>query len=217
MVTVSDAVRQIIKDKPFMEEALSRGLINLSALARLILPEVRILTFKDAKEGAILMALKRQPKTVKSASRVKSVLGKSGNLIVRSNLSEYTVSNVDFSVEKHQKIIEEIEKTRKYFLTVTQGTFEATVIVASELKELVETILEKDKIIFKLDGLSSITINLPGKTVLTPGVYYSILKILAWEGINIVEVVSTFSEFIIILEEKEVSRAFTLLKDNLTE
>lgn len=215
MITVSDAVKQIIKDKAFMEEALSLELINLSSLARLILPEVKRLTYKDVKKGAVLMALKRLPKTIKSASRVKSVLGKSGNLIVRSNLSEFTVSNLDFSFEKHQEIIEEIEKTNKYFLTVTQGTFETTVIVAGEMKELVETILGVDKIIFKLDGLSSITINLPGKTVLTPGVYYSILKILAWEGINIVEVVSTFSEFIIILEEKEVSRAFTLLKENL--
>ena len=119
--------------------------------------------------------------------------------------------------EKVDKVFASVEKTRKYFLTVTQGTFETTVIVASELKEIAETILGKDKIIFKLDGLSSITINLPGKTVLTPGVYYSILKILAWEGINIVEVVSTFSEFIIVLEEKEVSRAFTLLKDSLTK
>lgn len=216
MITVSGAVSQIIKDKPFIEEGLSQGLVNLSALARRILPEVRKLTYKDVKEGAVLMALKRQPKTIKSAPLVKNVLSKSGNLIVRLNLSEFTVSNVDFSLEKHQKIIKEIEKTRKYFLTITQGTFETTVIVASELKDLVETILSKDKIIFRHDNLSSITVNLPGKTVVTPGVYYSILKILAWEGINIMEVVSTFSEFIIILEEKEVSRAFALFKDNLT-
>ena len=217
MITVSSAVSQIVKEKPFIEEALSQGIINLSALARLILPEVRKLTHKEVKEGAILMTLKRQPKIIKSASLVKGVLGRSGNLIVRSNLSELTVSNIDFSVEKHQKIIEKIERTGKYFLTVTQGTFETTVIVSSELKEIVETILGRNKIIFKLDGLSSITINLPGKTVLTPGVYYSILKILVWEGINVVEVVSTFSEFIIILEEKEVSRTFSLLKDNQTK
>jgi len=217
MITVSSAVSQIVKEKPFIEEALSQGIINLSALARLILPEVRKLTHKDVKEGAVLMALKRQPKIIKSDSLVKGTLGRSGNLIVRSNLSEFTVSNIDFSVEKHQKIIEKIERTRKYFLTVTQGTFETTVIVSSELKEIVETILGRNKIIFKLDGLSSITIDLPGKTVLTPGVYYSILKILVWEGINVVEVVSTFSEFIIILEEKEVSRTFSLLKDSQTK
>jgi len=215
MITVSNAIRQIVKDKPFVEEALTRGIINLSALSRLILPEVRKLTYKKVKEGAVLMALKRQPKKIKSAAFVGNVLSKGGNLIVRSNLSEFTVSNLDFSVEKHKKIIKEIEKRRKYFLTITQGTFETTVIVASELKEIVERILEKDKIVFKLDGLSSITINLPGKTVLTSGVYYSILKILAWEGVNIVEVVSTFSEFILLLEEKEVSRAFSLLNDNL--
>lgn len=45
----------------------------------------------------------------------------------------------------------------------------------------------------------------------------SILKILAWEGINVVEVVSTFSEFTIILEDEEVSRAFSLFKDSLSK
>lgn len=217
MITVANVVEQIIKDKPLMEEALSKKIINLSSLARLILPEVRKLTYKNVKEGAVLMALKRQPKAIKSISGVQNVLTKITNLIVRSNLSEFTISNVDFSIEKHQRIIAQVEKTRKYFLTITQGTFETNVIIASELKESVEKILGKDKIIFKLNGLSSITINLPGKTILTPGVYYSILKILSWEGINIVELVSTFSEFIIILEEKEVSRAFSLLKDRLAK
>ncbi len=217
MITISSVVNQIIKDKPLIEEGLSLGLINLSALARLILPEVKKLTFKDVKEGAVLMALRRHPKSIKSIKLVKEILNKSSNLIVRSNLSEFTISNGDFSFEKHQKIIKEIKKSRKYFFTITQGSFETTIIVAGELGEAIETILGMEKIIFKLDGLSSITINLSEKTVLTPGVYYSILKILAWEGINIIEVVSTFSEFIIILEEKEVTRAFAILKDRLSK
>jgi len=212
MITVPSAVEQILKKRPFIEEAFSQELINLSSLARLILPEVRELTFKEVKEGAILMALKRLPKTLRSASRIKDVLGKSHDLIARSNLAEFTVLNSDFSVEKHKKIIEEAEETKKYFLTITQGVFETTIIVSKELKEKIEEILEKGKVISQFDNLSSITIRLPGKTVLTPGVYYTILKYLAWEGINVVEVVSTFSEFTIILENKEVGYAFSLLK-----
>lgn len=216
MITVSNAVHQIIKNKPFIEEGLSQGLLNLSSLARLILPEVRRLTYKEVKEGAVLMAIRRLPKTIKSNLSIEDIFNKTNNFIVRSNLSEFTISNVNFSFKKHKKIIEEVEKMRKHFLTITQGTFETTIIVANEIKKTVEEILGKDKIIFKHEGLSSITINLPEKTVLVPGVYYSILKILAWEGINIIEVVSTFSEFIIILEEKDVSRTFTFLKDNLS-
>ena len=216
MITVPSAVEQILKKRPFIEEAFSQELINLSSLARLILPEVRELTFKEVKEGAILMALKRLPKTLRSASRIKDVLGKSHDLIARSNLAEFTVLNSDFSIEKHKKIIKEAEETKKYFLTITQGVFETTIIISKELKERIEEILGKGKVISQFDNLSSITIRLPGKTVLTPGVYYTILKYLAWEGINVVEVVSTFSEFTVILENKEVSHAFSLLKSTLS-
>ncbi|PIV01795.1 aspartate kinase [Candidatus Shapirobacteria bacterium CG03_land_8_20_14_0_80_39_12] len=216
MITVPSAVEQILKKRPFIEEAFSQELINLSSLARLILPEVRELTFKEVKEGAILMALKRLPKTLRSASRIKDVLGKSHDLIARSNLAEFTVLNSDFSIEKHKKIIKEAEETKKYFLTITQGVFETTIIISKELKERIEEILGKGKVISQFDNLSSITIRLPGKTVLTPGVYYTILKYLAWEGINVVEVVSTFSEFTVILENKEVGHAFSLLKSTLS-
>jgi len=217
MITIPNVVEQIIKKRPFLEEALRLEIVNLSALARLILPEVKKETFKDVKEGAILMALKRIPKTLRSEPGVQNVLASSHDIIVRSNLAEFTVLNSDFSLEKHKKILDEIGGQKRFFLTVTQGIFETTIIVSSELKEKIEVILCKEKIISQFNDLSSVTIRLPGKTVLTPGVYYSILKVLAWEGINIVEVVSTFAEFTIILENKEVDRAFSLLKKLLTQ
>lgn len=213
MITVATAVERVIKKRPYVEEALAEGIMNLSALARLILPEVREITFKKVQKGAVLMALKRMPKTIKTTTKVKSVLKKSHDLITRSSLVEFTVLNSDFSVGKHRKIIEVAESTGQYFLTITQGMFETTVIVSQEIGDQIKKILGKKQIIFNFDNLSSVTVRLPGKNTLTPGVYYSILKILAWEGINIVEVVSTFSEFTIILEDREMERAFLLLKN----
>jgi hypothetical protein len=35
---------------------------------------------------------------------------------------------------------------------------------------------------------------------------------LAWSGINVIEVVSTFTEFTVILKDKEVDLAFSALK-----
>lgn len=195
---------------------MAQGIVNLSGLARLILPEIRKKTFKEVQEGAVLMALKRQPKTLNSKFQVENVLEKSHDLIIRSDLSELTILNIDFPTEKYKKILCLIDEQKKYFLTVTQGVFETTIIISSELYQKVETIIKKEKIVSQLQNLSSITIRLPGKTVLTPGVYYSILKFLAWEGINVIEVVSTFSEFTIILESQEISRAFSVLKNTLS-
>lgn len=216
MITVASVVEQILRKKPFLEDAINSSIINLSALARQILPEVKRETLKDVREGAVLMALKRRSKNLEQKPGVKSVLEKSHDLIVRSNLAEFSIPNTDFSAEKHQKILKLVDRQNKYFLTATQGVFETTIIFSRELLKEIKVILNPKKITSVFDNLSSVTIRLPGKTVLTPGVYYSILKLLAWEGINIVEVVSTFSEFTIILENKEVARAFSILKNALT-
>jgi len=79
----------------------------------------------------------------------------------------------------------------------------------------VKEIFKEEKLLSKFTNLSSITIKLPQEAVYTPGIHYSILKWLAWENINVVEEVSTFTEFTIVLEETQVDRAFSLLNNFL--
>jgi hypothetical protein len=49
------------------------------------------------------------------------------------------------------------------------------------------------------------------------GVYYYLLKKLAWEGINLAEVISTTNEFTVVVDTRTVSKAFTVLMDLKTE
>ena len=73
--------------------------------------------------------------------------------------------------------------------------------------------LFKDEVLIsKTANLSSITIKLPKENIKISGVYYFIFKKIAWEGINILEVISTTHEFTIILNDDDVDRAFTVLK-----
>lgn len=45
------------------------------------------------------------------------------------------------------------------------------------------------------------------------GFYYQILKFIAWEGINVKEVISTANEFTIVVAEEDVDAAFAILKN----
>lgn len=54
---------------------------------------------------------------------------------------------------------------------------------------------------------------LPSSNVKMVGLYYNILKKLAWNKINIVEVISTTNEFTIIVDEKDIGKAFSVIKD----
>ncbi len=216
MITIPEVTEKIVKKSPFLEEGLASGIINLSALARIIRPEVEKETMKEVKTGAILMALKRRTSQFKSKSSLAKIFTGHPEMIVRSNLMELTISNNDFLIEKHIKLLKLVEEHKNYFLTVTEGVFETTIIVSMELKEKAIAILGDKNIIKSISDLSSITIKLPVKNVTTPGIYYFILKALAWDNINIVEVVSTFTEITIVLEDEDVGKAFTILKTSLT-
>ena len=59
MITISQIVYSIIENKPFLEEGLKKGIINLSALARFIKPDIEKKLQKKVKTGAIIVALDR--------------------------------------------------------------------------------------------------------------------------------------------------------------
>jgi len=114
-------------------------------------------------------------------------------------------------LEKQKALLHEIKDRADHFITFTQGVFEITTIVNSGLAAAVETIFKGEKVISRLSELAAVTIRLSPQTVHTPGVHYSILKQLALRDINVVEVVSTYTEFTIILEKNYVDVSFSIL------
>lgn len=53
---------------------------------------------------------------------------------------------------------------------------------------------------------------LPDESLQVPGVYHPILKALAFEGINLIEVMSVLTEFSVVIADKDVNHAFAVLK-----
>jgi hypothetical protein len=97
MESIGKITEDIINRSPFLRESMTEGLINISALARKIQPEIEDVTGKEVKEGAIVMAIKRMSPGLyhKLNVKIKNVLGELGDFLVRSNLSDYTYQNSD--------------------------------------------------------------------------------------------------------------------------
>lgn len=105
-----------------------------------------------------------------------------------------------------------LAEEKDVFCAVSQGIRETTFIASNEAGLAIERIFASENLVAKIDLLSSITIHLPKETAETAGVYYQILKQLAWENINVVEVISTYTELTIIFDENDIDKAFSSLK-----
>lgn len=214
MITIPEVVEELVKQSPFLEEALSQGLINNSSLARRLKSQIDKKLFKDVQPGAIIMALSRlEQKLANKQFKHHIVLGQIKNITVRSDIIEFTFLNSPALTDKQREFMHSIENDKAAFITFAQGVYETTLFISSNLEQKVNNIFKDETLKAKFENLSSITLILPEEAVNTPGIYYQILKVLAWEGINFVDIISSFTELSIFLEEDKVDKAFSALKN----
>ena len=213
LITTAQIVEKILSRSPFMKEAIHEGLVNVSSLARKIQPEVESQLKKPIRPGAIIMAINRLhiEKNFRYQSRLKAYIAKLGDLIVKTNLIIYTYINTNTLSLAQLKLFETIQNNPDAFCTFSQGVSERTLLFNELIKNEVEVCFANETLISKLTDLSSITIKLAQNSTEISGIYYYILKQLAWEDIPLVEVLSTTNEVTLILENQYVEQSISLL------
>ncbi len=213
MQSIGKITEDLINRSPFLRESMTENLINISALARKLQPEIEEIMGKEVKEGAIVMAIKRMTPGLyhKLNIKIKNVLGELGDFLVRSNLIDYTFSNSETLGLKQSELIRILNNDHDGFFALCKGVTETSIVASMKQLETIEKVFHGEKIVSSARDLASITVKLPLSNSSIYGIYYYILKQLAWEGINIVEVVSTANEFTVIVEQDNVDKAFKIL------
>ena len=213
MITIPEAVAKLVRKSPLLEEAMDRGWLNLSAVARALRPAVEEEVQKKVKDGAVTIALNRLSGDRKARTRsMKRYFRAAPDLMVRSHLFEVTFANASGGPGRPKLFLEKSGGRTAPFLTVTQGINETTIIAGRELRDRVLAAFKGAARVALLDNLSSVSVLLPPGSAVIPGIYSYILKALAWDGIPVIEVVSTSNEFTIVLEDKNIDTAFSLIK-----
>lgn len=218
MTTVPEAIEDTVTRTPFLEEGLRLGLLNLSAVARQLRPDLQTRLGHEITDVAIVMGLRRLALRLRMKMQpLGNVLRHIRDLTVRSDLVALTFQASGTILDRKRQLLNVLAKRRDTFVAITQGVSEVTLIVSRSAVGDVTRLFTGERDVARVDDLSSITVRLPEKAVGIPGVHYSILKQLAWHDINVVEVVSTYTELSTVLASADVDRAFAVLKRFLWE
>ena len=213
-MTIASAVRKYIEGHPFLEEALTDGIINYAGLARYINPMIERQLDRSVGEGAIIMALKRlSPNYYYQVSvGIKNFLSRLGDFIMRSKIHVYTYRNSPTLIFKQGRLLEKAAIRTDIFCSCSQGINESTIALSEALVLQLKEIFSDELMVSHRSNLASITALLPRDNTEISGIYYFIFKQLAWSGINVVEVISTTNEITVIVDATEVEQAFRLLR-----
>lgn len=216
MKTISSCVETIILEQPFLEEGLLTGIINYAALANVLQDQVSKQLGKPVKTGAIMMALRRfkdRLSVSKPYYGLEHLMAQLGDITLRSNLSDYTFKNSNTLIHSQTEILNKIKGKNHIFYTFTRGILESNIIISSSEKQSILESFKNETCTAIAENLAAISLILPKNNTKFVGLYYQILKRLAWQNVALYEIISTTNEFTIVVQDSLVDKAFSIIKN----
>ena len=211
MKTITSCVHNILRHQPFLDDALSKDLINFSALAAHLQPEIEKELRKPVQQGSVIMALRRYAPQ-KNLTK-KSNLREMGDIVVRSGITEYTYLNSNSILSSQAALLNKVKNQPEVYLNYSSNYKESNILVSTDLEKTVADCFKEEVLVSIKNDLSSITIALPKNSSKTVGLYFYIFKLLAYEGIPVFEMISTSNYFALFLEKEFINQAFLLLNE----
>ncbi len=208
-ISTSDLTIQYIEERPFVKACLKKGLLNYSALSRMISKELSI--EKTSSKDAIIVACRRYKANIdKQKDNDKSI-----KLLLSSSETEIKNKMIVFVIEKmlNLELVDQIQKVvRKeagtfYFI---EGSGSYTIVTQEKYSQIVNSKL-KNYIIKQTTGLSFINFKSPLEIEHTLGVLSFLSSLFSESGINILEIISCWTDTIFVIETKDLNKAINLL------
>lgn len=211
MIKIQPIVREIVMRELEAYFALTNNYMNMSSYAHRIRPEVETLTKKQVTITSLVVSLSRLRKEFKKEKPlIHDVVIK--NITTKLPLSEIIYENSDEFIKKLDSLYRNIAVTQDDFFTNTIGTREIDIICSSNLEnKVLKHFKTKPKIINR--NFAAVGVSYGPEVFGTPNVFFSLLSVTARARINIEELVSTPTELIFIVAEKDFGKTVALFSD----
>jgi len=211
MVTISHVVQKIINDKIFLLEPMSRGIIAYGSLAEQLKPEIEEELGKQVKNHAIVMALRRYKETLKTKHK-DIVFDYSSEIILKTDMCDIAVLRSPSLLNKLKHLYDIIDFEKGDILNIIHGRHEVSVVTNERYRKKLIDLLKEEKILNAENNLVSLTLTYSKDFLYTPGIIFNVVRNIAWENINIYEIVSTNTELTFILNKKDGIKGYKVLE-----
>jgi aspartokinase len=188
MTTTAQNVRTYLRNKPYLLEALEKGIVNLSELSRQIQEELKI-----GNTAATKAALRRYAEELQKhkQKREEKVL----QLLKRSGIAVYDRKSVIITAKEIA--------TKSGMKVDLPGKF-VYLLDRADMPERISTLV-------KHENCTMIVVNSPEELEATVGVVAFLTTLLAEQNVNIVEFISCWTETVMVVEKKDSLKAYEAL------
>ncbi|MCL5100699.1 MAG: hypothetical protein M1122_01965 [Candidatus Marsarchaeota archaeon] len=194
MDKIASSVRKYIKSKPYLMEALGRGIVNLSSLARMVDSELHTRKLHAIKAALRRYAIELGKGREESYKQILSVLKYSRTTVIDG--VSVIISNKDITLEAMANI-----RVGSNYVYISN----------TENKDILRK--EKEHIIKHYSDKSALVIHSEEDIEKVRGVVAYLTSLLAQQKINTFEFVSCYTETIIVTNRPDAVMIFNMLSD----
>lgn len=215
--SVTRAVNDEVGSDLSIQDAIVRDYVNLSALARMLVPKVAARTGrkpKEVSEVGIATALKRlRGAYSRSSPRVSRVIARS-MVNVRTHVSRISVEKTKRTVQTVSSLLSAYPGD---FIQVSESLSSITLIFDQRLHGRVKKALSGAETLEEGEEGAAITVHSPEDIITTPGCISAFYNQLSRRRVNVEDTVSCYTDTIMVVDMKDASRAFEALTELIIE
>lgn len=194
-MTIADLVRTYLKNKPYTIEAIQSGIVNASSLARHVQKELGIRNYQAVKAAIRRYSQELEQKNNTIEIRAMPVL--KGNKITLLDGVHVIISDKRLELENDAEV-----KIDSYYVYLTR-------------KDMSRDIAKRQgsHIIKINENCSAIIVYSQERIEKVSGVVAFLASVLAAEDINVVELISCYTETIFVVNKDDALRTYQLLSE----
>ena len=215
-MSVPEVVREIISRNRSIYDCMKMDLINFTALAIKIQPEVERILRNSVNLNTIVVAIKRYADSFETKQEVKEESAlKNARLVLTDGIMDIKFSIKDSEEMDPTTILNQFSKiTDNYEFFRVSDSFRFLTEDLDEIRQMFEHHPNRESMLST--GLAKIKISIPPNQNRSDAISY-VAEVLHSEGIEIINAYFSQDSIIIILNEINASKAYDILRSEITK
>lgn len=200
----SQLVQEHILSNPFLTDYLTRDLINTTSLARELLPTIQQENPKATIESISIALRRLNLKKQEITQQLKKIIT-NVQITMRTNVSLFCLS-------KGSQLPDTKAFGNDDIFYMNQGANEITIIIDDKNEHLIKGNIVMHRKKLAIISLKDTLINQKINYRITPGFVHVFLSNISKQGINIEDILSTYSQVTFVIEEKYLPQVYDICR-----
>ena len=217
MVAISHIVNKLVDERIYLHEAISYGIASYGSVAKHLKPEVEKELGREVDHFAIVTALRRYAEKLTTKLNGVKFNTRYSEVNLKTHIIDINVLKTQELFDKLKRFYDLINFDKGDILHIIYGRTHVAIVTNERYKEKILNLLQNQKIKKIEENLVALSFTVGKERIEEPGVLFKITRSLAWENINVVEIISVDLEVTFIVDKKDAVRGYQALEKLIVE